>query len=245
MSIWEVRNNKQHFTYSQIMLWVAFDRGLRLAEKRCFPCPNRAAWLKARDELCEEIMEKGELLDLHLHSSLADSGSGYNNEMQCFIQSYENNTMLDSSILIAPLVFFISPCDPRFLNTLDRILLPPEKGGLTSTGLVYRYDTELSEDGERTPLGTACLSGSGDHELKLTIPRGWRSRRRLQHVHILARRSHDPRKRLRAQVPHPGDQSVREHAELLEPSVHVFRGNREKRRAAGEHAAGVQPPGPD
>lgn len=68
--------------------------------------------------------------------------------MQCFVQSYESNTMLDSSILIAPLVFFISPCDPRFTNTLDRILLPPERGGLTSTGLVYRYDTELSDDGK-------------------------------------------------------------------------------------------------
>ena len=56
--------------------------------------------------------------------------------------------MLDSSILIAPLVFFIAPSDPRFLNTMDRILLPPEKGGLTSTGLVYRYDTELSDDGK-------------------------------------------------------------------------------------------------
>jgi len=27
-------------------------------------------------------------------------------------------------------------------------MLPPDKGGLTSTGLVYRYDTELSEDGK-------------------------------------------------------------------------------------------------
>ncbi len=44
-------------------------------------------------------------------------------------------------------MFFISPCDPRFLSTLDRILLPPEKGGLTSTGLVNRYDTTLSDDG--------------------------------------------------------------------------------------------------
>ncbi|KAK3310431.1 Six-hairpin glycosidase-like protein [Chaetomium strumarium] len=130
MSIWEVRNNKQNFTYSKIMLWVAFDRGLRLAEKRNFPCPNRARWLEARDGLYEEIMEKG-----------------YNKEMKCFIQSYENNTMLDSSILIAPLVFFIAPNDPRFVNTMDRIMLPPEKGGLTSTGLVYRYNTELSEDG--------------------------------------------------------------------------------------------------
>lgn len=63
MSIWEVRGNKQRFTISQIFLWVAFDRGLRLAEKRCLPCPNRAKWLEARDSLYEEIMEKG----LHPH----------------------------------------------------------------------------------------------------------------------------------------------------------------------------------
>lgn len=61
MSIWEVRNNKQHFVYSKIMLWVAFDRGLRLADKRNFPCPNRTKWTEARDGLYEEIMEKGEL----------------------------------------------------------------------------------------------------------------------------------------------------------------------------------------
>lgn len=79
--------------------------------------------------------------------------------MKCFIQSYENNTMLDSSILIAPLVFFIAPSDPRFLNTIDRILLAPEKGGLTSTGLVYRYDTELSHDGVSIPFtGTPLLA---------------------------------------------------------------------------------------
>ncbi|KAL6866577.1 family 15 glycoside hydrolase [Trichoderma novae-zelandiae] len=130
MSIWEVRGDKQRFTISQIMLWVAFDRGLRLADKRCLPCPNRAKWLEARDNLYEEIMEKG-----------------YNTEMKAFIQSYEANTLLDSSILLAPLVFFISPSDPRFTNTLNRIMLPPEEGGLTSTGLVFRYDTDISDDG--------------------------------------------------------------------------------------------------
>lgn len=61
MSIWEVRNNKQNFVYSKVMLWVAFDRGLRLSEKRNLPCPNRANWLAARDELYEEIMTKGML----------------------------------------------------------------------------------------------------------------------------------------------------------------------------------------
>jgi hypothetical protein len=41
------------------MLWVAFDRGLRLAEKRCLPCPNRANWLATRDEIYEDIMTQG------------------------------------------------------------------------------------------------------------------------------------------------------------------------------------------
>ncbi|KAL1840638.1 hypothetical protein VTJ49DRAFT_246 [Mycothermus thermophilus] len=130
MSIWEVRNNKQNFTYSKIMLWVAFDRGLRLAEKRNFPCPNRARWLEARDSLYEEVMERA-----------------WNDDMKCFVQSYESRTVLDASVLIAPLVFFIAPNDPRFLSTMDRIMLPPEKGGLTSTGLVYRYNTDEAEDG--------------------------------------------------------------------------------------------------
>lgn len=158
MSIWEVRNNKQHFVYSKIMLWVAFDRGLRLADKRCLPCPNRVKWLEARDNLYEEIMEKGNgsCLTFWLQKSMSTENItiGYNVELKCFTQSYENQTMLDSSILIAPLVFFITPNDPRFLNTVERILLPFEKGGLTVTGLVHRYNSDLSDDGESflTPM---------------------------------------------------------------------------------------------
>lgn len=71
--------------------------------------------------------------------------------MQSFIQSYENRTLIDSSILIAPLVFFITPTDPRFLNTVERILRPLEQGGLTDTGLVHRYNSELSQDGKAFP----------------------------------------------------------------------------------------------
>ncbi|TKA63717.1 hypothetical protein B0A49_06953 [Cryomyces minteri] len=130
MSIWEVRGRTQNFVYSKIMLWVAIDRGLRLSEKRCFPCPNRHHWQRTRDAIYESVMDKG-----------------YNQQMQCFIQSYEANEILDSAVLIAPLVFFIAPNDPRFTNTLERILRPPEKGGLTSTGLVYRYNWLKSDDG--------------------------------------------------------------------------------------------------
>ncbi|KAL5120944.1 hypothetical protein ACEQ8H_001132 [Pleosporales sp. CAS-2024a] len=130
MSIWEVRGMKQNFVYSKMMLWVALDRALRLADKRSFPCPHRAEWYRSRDAIYEEIMDRG-----------------YNQKLECFVQSYESNQVLDSAVLIAPLVFFISPTDPRFLKTLNKILKAPEKGGLTSTGLVYRYNHTLSDDG--------------------------------------------------------------------------------------------------
>jgi GH15 family glucan-1,4-alpha-glucosidase len=142
MSIWEVRGRKENFVYSKIMLWVAFDRALRLSEKRCFPCPKRLEWMEHRDTLYDEIMKHG-----------------YNSTMGSFIQSYETREAIDSAVLIAPLVFFIAPNDPRFLGTLDRMLQSPEKGGLTSAGMVFRYDHLKSDDGEHlTSLGNAKLT---------------------------------------------------------------------------------------
>lgn len=130
MSIWEVRGEIQNFVYSKIMLWVAVDRALRLADKRCFPLPQREHWLQTRDAIMEDVMDKG-----------------YNKEMKSFVQSYEHHDMVDSAVLIAPLVFFVAPNDPRFTSTLERLMLPLEKGGLTSTGMVHRYNTSLSNDG--------------------------------------------------------------------------------------------------
>lgn len=130
MSIWEVRGEIQNFVYSKIMLWVAIDRALRLADKRNFPCPNRSKWLATRDEIMESVMD-----------------NGYDKKAKTFVQSYEHPEALDSAVLIAPLVFFVAPNDPRFLNTLNKILKPPEQGGLTSNGMVYRYNTKMSDDG--------------------------------------------------------------------------------------------------
>jgi GH15 family glucan-1,4-alpha-glucosidase len=59
MSIWEVRGKKEHFVYSKMMLWVAFDRALRLAEKRCLPCPDRNEWMVIRDTIYEQVMTEG------------------------------------------------------------------------------------------------------------------------------------------------------------------------------------------
>ncbi|KAI0286780.1 glycoside hydrolase family 15 protein [Russula aff. rugulosa BPL654] len=140
LSIWEVRNKKRHFTYSKIMMWVAIDRGLRLADKRSLPCPRRNRWLEARDELYEQVMQKA-----------------WNPEKKFFAQSYDDIDVLDSAVLIMPLVFFATASDPRFRSTLDAILKSPERGGLTANNLVYRYDTSQSDDGVGGEEGTFCL----------------------------------------------------------------------------------------
>ncbi len=133
--VWEVRGGQQHFLYSKLMCWVAIDRGIRLADKRSFPA-NRDRWLKVRDEIYEEIMEKG-----------------WSPTRKAFVQRYGNET-LDASLLMMPLVFFVSPTDPRMLSTLDAINKPPEQGGLVSNGLVYRYNISETEDGLLGEEGT-------------------------------------------------------------------------------------------
>ncbi|MBF2050231.1 MAG: glycoside hydrolase family 15 protein [Elainella sp. C42_A2020_010] len=133
--VWEVRGGQQHFVYSKLMCWVALDRGIRLADKRSFPA-DRNRWLTVRNQIYEEIMEKG-----------------WSETRQAFVQHYDTES-LDASSLIMSLVFFMSPTDPRMLATLDAINRSPQKGGLVSNSLVYRYNTEQSPDGLKGHEGT-------------------------------------------------------------------------------------------
>jgi GH15 family glucan-1,4-alpha-glucosidase len=133
--VWEVRGGQQHFIYSKLMCWVAVDRGIRLADKRSFPA-DRDRWLKVRDQIYEEIMAKG-----------------WSPKRQAFVQHYGSES-LDAANLIMPLVFFLSPSDPRMLKTLDATNVPPEKGGLVSNSLVYRYNVEETADGLSGEEGT-------------------------------------------------------------------------------------------
>ena len=126
--IWEARSSPKHYTFSKLMCWVAFDRGLRLADKRSFPAP-RDKWLHARDAIYHDIL-----------------ANGWNDDRKTFVQHYDSHT-LDASALLMPLVFFMSPSDTRMIATLDAIMQPPEKGGLVSDSLVDRYNHEESPDG--------------------------------------------------------------------------------------------------
>jgi len=136
--IWETRGGPRDFVYSRLMCWVAIDSGLRLADKRSFPA-DREKWPGVRDEIYEEIMDKG-----------------WSGEREAFVQSYGDDT-LDASNLIMPLVFFLSPSDPRMLKTLDAVNRPPKDGGLVSNSLVYRYDVQKSSDGLTGEEGTFSL----------------------------------------------------------------------------------------
>jgi len=133
--IWEVRGGRQHFVYSKLMCWVALDRGLRLAHKRSFPSDSDR-WMKVRDRIYEEIMTKG-----------------WSEARGAFVQHYGSDS-LDASNLMMPLVFFLSPTDPRGLSTLDAMLKRPSDGGLVSNSLVYRYNVEETADGLRGEEGT-------------------------------------------------------------------------------------------
>ncbi len=133
--VWEIRGGQQHFVYSKLMCWVALDRGIRLADKRSFPA-DRSRWLKVRDEIFQDIIAKG-----------------WNRERNAFVQYYGSRT-LDASNLMMPLVFFLSPTDPRLLKTLERTMEPPEQGGLVSNGLVYRYNVQHASDGLKGEEGT-------------------------------------------------------------------------------------------
>ena len=133
--IWETRGGRQQFVYSKLMCWVMLDRAVRLADARAFPS-ERLRWLETRNEIYEEILTKG-----------------WNDERRAFVQHYGSDS-LDASNLIMPLVFFMSPTDPRMLSTLDAINRPPREGGLVSDSLVYRYNPEQFSDGLTGQEGT-------------------------------------------------------------------------------------------
>src|SRR5262249_40100212 len=106
--------------------------------KRSFPA-ERERWQRVRDQIFEDVMTHG-----------------WSQKRQAFVQHYESDC-LDASNLIMPLVFFMSPSDPRMISTLEAINRSPKAGGLVSDGLVYRYDSETGDDGLRGQEGTFTM----------------------------------------------------------------------------------------
>jgi GH15 family glucan-1,4-alpha-glucosidase len=133
--IWERRGDGRHYVFSKVMTWVAFDRGVKSAEKFGFEAPLDR-WRMLRDTICRDVCEKG-----------------FDVSQNAFVESY-GSKLLDASILLLPAVGFLPASDPRIRGTIEAI----EKH-MMRDGFVLRHDPrEVSN--EKQPIEGAFLACS-------------------------------------------------------------------------------------
>jgi GH15 family glucan-1,4-alpha-glucosidase len=131
--IWERRGEAKHYVSSKVMTWVAFDRGIKSAEKFGFKAP----------------LEKWRILRDLIHADVCDKG--FDRELDSFVDSY-GSKMLDASLLMLPSVGFLLPEDSRIRGTLAAI-----ERHLMRDGLVLRHDPREVID-EEQPIEGAFLA---------------------------------------------------------------------------------------
>ncbi|HEX6204398.1 MAG TPA: glycoside hydrolase family 15 protein [Solirubrobacterales bacterium] len=129
--IWESRGEPQHYVSSKLMIWVAVDRGARLARSNGIDALAEE-WQAKADEFKAEILERG----------VRDG---------VFRQHYETDA-LDASLLLIPLFRFLPPDDPRVRDTVNAIAAE-----LSENGLVCRYKVEETDDGLQGKEGTFLI----------------------------------------------------------------------------------------
>jgi len=121
--IWEVRGPRRHFVHSKVMAWVAVDRAIRSAEN---------GWV-AGD------VEKWKMLRKMIHEEVCKRG--FDTDLNSFVQFY-GSKHLDASVLMAPLLGFLPPEDPRVVGTVKAI-----ETHLMEDGFVGRYTQDSDVDG--------------------------------------------------------------------------------------------------
>jgi GH15 family glucan-1,4-alpha-glucosidase len=136
--IWEARGEPKHYVSSKLMIWVAVDRGARLAR-----------WIP-EDEMPEEwrgIAERWQGKADEFKAELLERGC----RGGIFRQHYETDA-LDASTLLIPLVRFLPPDDERVRATVEAIATD-----LTEHGLVLRYRVGQTDDGLSGEEGTFLI----------------------------------------------------------------------------------------
>lgn len=131
--IWERRGEARHYVLSKVMTWVAFDRGIKSAERFGFDAPLDR-WRALRDMICRDVCE-----------------NGFDPGQNAFVESY-GSQWLDASILLLPAVGFLPASDPRVSGTIAAI----EKH-MMRDGFVLRHDPREVSD-EQQPIEGAFLA---------------------------------------------------------------------------------------
>jgi len=129
--IWEIRGEKKHFVFSKMMCWVAMDRAVSIAK------------LLNRDVFTIRWQEEADAIKIDVLTK------GWKEEIQSFSQTYENND-LDSSLLLLETYGFIAPEDERYRKTVEAVYK-----SLNNKGLMFRYN--INDDfGIPTSAFTIC-----------------------------------------------------------------------------------------
>ena len=129
--IWEIRGEKKHFVFSKMMCWVALDRAVSIAK------------LLNRDVFTIRWQEEADAIKIDVLTK------GWKKEIQSFSQTYENND-LDSSLLLLETYGFISHEDERYRKTVEAVYK-----SLNNKGLMFRYN--INDDfGIPTSAFTIC-----------------------------------------------------------------------------------------
>jgi GH15 family glucan-1,4-alpha-glucosidase len=121
--LWEVRGDRQHFTHSKVMAWVAADRMARSVRTHSLPGPG-LRWEKLRDQIHHDVVTRA-----------------FDAERNTFTQAYGSGA-LDASLLLIPRVGFLPATDSRVLGTIAAI-----RRELSDNGLIRRYQTSQTDDG--------------------------------------------------------------------------------------------------
>ena len=122
--IWEMRGDLHFFTHGRVMMWAAFDLGIKAVEQYGLD-GDVDTWREFRQRLHDEIWERG-----------------YDAERNTFTQTYDN-AEVDASLLQLPHAGFIAPDHPAMIGTVAVI----EADLQGETGLIHRYRTEAGTDG--------------------------------------------------------------------------------------------------
>ncbi|MCK9344115.1 MAG: glycoside hydrolase family 15 protein [Massilibacteroides sp.] len=116
--IWEMRGKKAHFVSSKVMSWVALDKASKFAA------------MIHQDEYVTRYADEAELIKKDVFKK------GWKKNLQCFSQTYANNE-LDASLLLMEVYGFIDAKDEKYIKTVNTI---HEK--LNHKGLLFRYRNE-------------------------------------------------------------------------------------------------------
>jgi len=129
--IWEIRGDEKHFVFSKVMCWVAMDRAVSIAQ------------ILYKETFAEKWQEVADAIKADVFTN------GWKEDIQSFSQTYENND-LDSSLLLMEAYGFISAEDERYRKTVEAVYR-----SLSYKGLMYRYNN-IDDFGVPTSAFTIC-----------------------------------------------------------------------------------------